>query len=109
MPFKSGLFASLLCAGCILTTQVQASDNPFLPRHDAGLLRLAEGKCGGGSATAPDEDQSKCGSEMKCGEGKCGDAMMSDQDDDQDGNKCGGTQPSPQPSPQPSSKCGGAH
>jgi hypothetical protein len=42
---------------------------------------------------------------MKCGEGKCGDAMMSDPDDDQDGNKCGGTQPSPQPS----SKCGGAH
>lgn len=115
MSFKLSLVASVLGAGLAAALPVQASDNPFLPKGGAGLLQLAEGKCGGAAGAAPAEaGQDKCDSDMKCGEGKCGDAMMSDLDDADD--KCGGKDAPKaddgavqEPGQGTGSRCGGAH
>lgn len=105
MSAKIILMSSAFCCGLLLGTTAQASENPFLPKADSGFLVLAEGKCGGADSGAkPNED--KCDSDMKCGEGKCGDAMQDldegadakcggaseDKADDGAGAKCGGAQ-----------------
>lgn len=108
MSIKVALASSVLCCGLLLGIQAQASDNPFLPKAGSGFLVLAEGKCGGADADAkPNED--KCDGDMKCGEGKCGDAMMQDLDGDADA-KCGNSsQGQSDEGAGSGSKCGGAN
>lgn len=104
MSIKTVLLSSSLCCGLLLGAAAQASENPFLPKTDAGFLILAEGKCGGAESSSA-ADANKCDSDMKCGEGKCGDAMMSDIDGADD--KCGGASED-KADDGAGAKCGGA-
>lgn len=96
------------CLSLLAANPILASENPFLPKAKGELLQVADAKCGGATASGAETQapEGKCDTDMKCGEGKCGSAMMPDEDEDE--AKCGGAD-KPAASDGANSKCGGAH